>query len=290
MDINSAGLHIRKLLTYVTSLSEDKPGMYSKSKVKLQEIADTCTQVVSVISEILQTEVLQQDAKEFSQADPGVLAAVSKMHSAVDTLQTFVNSSDKSSVSENKSSVVRSYAKAFSQIVDYPSGVEYADICAKLLHNWFNARILRHHGSFRYNIKALPSWISAIVIAYSQSLRNQTSVQFVQNFTSWIQRVMNPDEDVQYAVPFEVHKVLKDPTESCATLESTVLWDILMNMGLNTLCNLNTAKLDENLVYSFVEKWNPSELDNYVYYRDYPSIFEKLNWPHRISRVEGDEQ
>ena len=56
MDIYIAKQHIDKLLNYVEDIAENKPNMYQKSKVRLKNIADTCAQVVSVISEILEDD------------------------------------------------------------------------------------------------------------------------------------------------------------------------------------------------------------------------------------------
>lgn len=285
MDINSAGLYIRRLLSYVSSLSEDRPTMYAPSKVKLQEIADTCNQVVSIVSELLQTEVLQQDSSEFHGTDTEVSSAVQKMHNTIEGLQSFTDSVKPLEVSTEtklKSKIVAEYASSISTLESVSSGVEYADTCSKLLSTWFKARILHRSpkASFRYNVMSFPSWISSLVLAFGKSLHQGTCELFIESFNTWIEKVLDADQDVKYAVPFEVHRILKDPTAEDATLESVVLWDILMVHGLHSLSKLDRAALAEDLVYNRVADLNPSILDNYVYYQDYPDILDRLGWKH----------
>ena len=71
MDIYSAEIQVNKLLNYVKGLSGTDHKLYKKSKNRLKELANTCNEVVSVISELIQDEALvnNDESDEFGGAD-----------------------------------------------------------------------------------------------------------------------------------------------------------------------------------------------------------------------------
>lgn len=281
MNINSAELHIQKLLSYVKSLSSVRPTMYEKSKVRLRDLADTCNQVVSIISEILKDDVLLQDEAEFEGLDPEVSETIGTIADKVSSLKSLADSPD---VSPSKSAILSKYLTVIHSICEDHCGVEYVDSCADLLDTWFTARFITTAGrtSFRYNIHAIPTWIYNIVISYGASLHSGTSDKFLSDFYVWIQNLTSDPEAVQYGVPYSVHRISKHPVKSDASLESTILWDMLLDRGLDKLCSIDlSVRLNPKYIYDWCGDVQPESLDAYVYYRDYPEILDKLHWPHK---------
>ena len=88
MNISSAEKQVNKLLSYLEEISNGSTSMYSKSKVRLQNIASTCNQIVSIISNILQDEVLSQDVSDVESLE--VYQAISNMQHSIDQLSHFI--------------------------------------------------------------------------------------------------------------------------------------------------------------------------------------------------------
>lgn len=92
MDIKSAENSANKILDYINSVKNSEASLYSKSKQRLHNIADMCSQVVKAVSDILQEEVLQSDSVEFeNQSDSGIYEQVEALSREINRLKEFVS-------------------------------------------------------------------------------------------------------------------------------------------------------------------------------------------------------
>lgn len=94
MDIKSAETHVNSLLKYVKGLQSSESRMYRKSKERLREVATTCTQVVDIISSVLQEEVLTTDIADdddSSKCTADIVSMVMQMQQEITQLKQFVS-------------------------------------------------------------------------------------------------------------------------------------------------------------------------------------------------------
>lgn len=295
LDIYSAQANVNKLLSYVEELADTKPRMYNKSRDRLKQVADTCSQVVSVISEILQEEVLkEEETVEFEDKRPDIANELELMQSAILKIKEFTgldiddvvhrNESEdcpttSKSSSSSKKKAIKNYRDCLSKLS--LANIEYrpAGECAKLLWTWYDVRFLKTSAgsSFRYNMKFFPKWVTAIVMLYGKHLKDGSIKLFEDDFHRWIESLYTTEAKDKFAVPYEVYQFCKstDPLEY--TLDGVVLWDILLDAGLRDICVHDELYLDEHSAYDMCSSYNSSALDNYSDYHD-GSVFEHLNW------------
>ena len=282
MDIYSAEIQINKLLNFVKGLSDSKSKMYQKSKDRLKELANTCNQVIVVISDILQDEALIVDEnEEFGGSDTTDFNSVlNSMEDQISELRQFLNSPRPSespiSTTSAKKRALFAYKHCLSTLAHSNILVTEAEDCVQLIWNWFNRRFLEGPENFRYNMKKIPIWIRDIVILYGYHLENKTSGEFRSELESWIETI-SPDN--RYAVPYDVYSMNKSPDPNKMTLSSVVLWDILLDYGLRDLCCDPSSELypTEDCVYSRVGSLNSEVMNPYQNYMYDQSILAKCN-------------
>lgn len=297
MDIYSAEIQVNKLLNYVKGLSDSKPRMYQKSKDRLKELANTCTQVVSVISELLQDEALinndPDSSDEFGLSDKTDFnAALNSIEHQLVDLRKFLNSSSslsseivvssessvENSVSEidtgDRKQAIQLYKQCFQKLSSENSSIFEADSCGKLLWSWFSHRFLEVSDTFHYNMKRLPNWVRDIVILYGYHLETDSLSEFLQTFQKWIDDVDAGTNN--YAVPYEIYMMNKKPSKEFMTLTAVVLWDVLLDSGLRDICMNASSGLypSDDCVYSLVGSLNSEVMNPYTNYMYDESILK----------------
>lgn len=287
MDIYSAEIQVNKLLNYVKSLSDAKPRMYQKSKDRLKELANTCNQVIVVISEILQEEALTEDQNEFEGSEVKDFNTVlNSMEDQIAELRQFLSSpkSASSSTSSSRKQVISKYSKCLNLLAKSNVSVVEAEDCGKLLWSWFRARFVEGSVNFQYNMKRIPGWLRDIVVLFGYHLESGSLDQFKGNFYSWIASISTKGNT--YSVPYEVYMFDKDPDPDMLTLTSVVIWDILLDYGLKELCDDPSSEFypSEDCVYSLVGSLRGSVMDPYQNYQYDPTILDRCN----LTRKGGD--
>lgn len=290
MDIYSAEAQVKKLLEYVTTLSQSQSRMYNKTKVRLSELASTCSQVVEVISTILQDRALEEcdQGPEFeTQSDPDIRVALANMQSQLNALQQFVNSSPVSPTpvapkvelsAATRKRVFADYKSALSKCASsasaYPAVIEISD----LLWTWFKARFVSAsnvNSSFQYNIRRWPEWIRDIVVMYGNAIETDTASTFVSDFQSWCNNLSYSEAKDRYAVPYSIYGFNKHKDPESLTLTSVILWDMLMDAGLSNISTdmqSSDLYLSSSAIYDLCEQLAPDVLDKYRHYKTDPAI------------------
>lgn len=301
MDIYIAKQHIDKLLNYVEDIAENKPNMYQKSKVRLKNIADTCAQVVSVISEILEDEALNEDDFEIGEQNQGteIIDAVKSMQNKVNALREFVDYSgskeESNKIDETKLSsadckhIMMKYRKTLYALSKQPTKYPQAHELANILHEWFETRFYKSMGPgavFRYNLNQIPRWIYSIITVYGNHVQKCDSSDFKDDFRVWLTQC---DAESKFAVPLEVYKHTQQniPETSVA---SVVIWDILYNIGLFNLSvpYSTSIYLKESEIFNMCDSQPDNEdgshvMDHYRYYEYDPSVLT-------FSNIETEEE
>lgn len=304
MDINSAEKNIKKLLAYVQDLADTKPKMYQKSRGRLKEMADTCKEVVTLISEILQDETLRDDEVEFG-SDPNIASELNSMQDKILQIRSFagvetvepvsdtatelnavtaqdvVGFSNKTASPIAKRQILRKYKEVMRKVSTFDFRYDSVYRCAKLLWDWFETRFVKtvYGSDFKYNMKRFPTWIRDIVTMYGKAIRDGEYVELDNKFRLWIDSLTDSDSgDIKYAVPYIVYEFEKSMSPDDMSLEAVVLWDILMDCGLSELCTSVAGDyyLKEDAVYDLCSTLNPGVLDRYVNYVDHPEILSEL--------------
>ena len=305
MDINSAEKNIKKLLAYVQDLADSKPKMYQKSRGRLKDMAETCKEVVTLISEILQDETLNDDEVEFG-SKSNIASVLDSMQDKILQIRSFAGVetvepvSDTASASEESNSVpdvvdsvhktaspsakrqiLRTYKEVLRSVSTADFRYDSVYRCAKLLWDWFEARFVKtvYGSDFKYNMKRFPIWIRDIVILYGKAVRDDEYVTFDAKFRVWVDTLTSAEgANIRYAVPYSVYEFEKSMRPEDMSLEAVILWDILMDCGLSSLCTsvVDDYYLKEDAVYDLCSTLNPGVLDRYVNYVDHPEILSEL--------------
>lgn len=296
MDIYSAESYVNKLLKYVQDVADTKPRMYEKSRERLKDLAITCDQVIKTISEILQEEILQDDDSEFAGVPSDIHSVLNSMQVQISQLQKFTNYSEDaapsiSSTSESdklsvttKRTIISEYHSTFSLMLDNCKNIstcEQLHVLVKLLHDWFDTRFIDtvSGSSFRYNIRRISGWLCDIVILYGHAIHIGQDVEFISRFYNWLNLIETTDARNRYAVPYEVYQIDKKLDPAYLNLESVVLWDMLLDSGLQRLCDYHRSYYPaEDAIYTLCVQYEPELLDDYVYYNDHREILTKLRW------------
>ena len=316
MDINSAEKAVKKLLAYAQDLSDTKPRMYQKSREKLMNLVEACSEIVTLVTSVIQDESLAEDVVEFGSdtVDVDIESAINDMQTKLDQLCAFtgmtpsgsaVQASTKSvsdsvfkgpesldnskTVRSSKKIAFRKYAQVLQDLSATSGSFKYPAItsCAKLLWNWFSNRFvnLPKNSKFKYNMTKFPTWIRDFVVLFGKSIRDNTYLDLCSKVSAWVDDISDSAESPSnmYAIPFELFDFERNMKSDDMSLEAIVLWDILMDNGLSELCTTtrDDLYLKEDAVYDLCELLNPGVLDSYVDYTDHPEIFITLGWEVR---------
>ena len=301
MDIYGAEIQVNKLLNYVKSLSDSRPRMYQKSKDRLKDLALSCNQIVTIIADILQDESLRDNSTdEFGSCMvEDVNAVLNSMQNQIHELRQFINvdtSAGSNTIvhpanvsidsisSRDKKTAINSYKVCLHNLSNTEMIVQEAEDCSEILWRWFSSRFLDHQENFLYKITMLPNWLRDIVILYGSYLDCGLIDDFTTSFNSWIDSI---DSSMPFAVPYEVHQLYTNVDTSKMTLTAVVLWDVLLDHGLRSLCNNVPSALypAEDAVYTVVGSLNSNAMDPYTHYSYEKSILSKCNLTLKV----GDE-
>jgi len=290
MDVYGAEKHLKKLFSYIQDVADNKPYMYQKSKDRLRGMAVTCNEVVKLISEILQDETLQQEGNEFEDFDKEAISTfVSSVESELVRLRSFIDVNElpqepakqeySKMSSHYRKQVLLNYRISLKSMSEYTGNNRVVkDICS-LLWRWFDIRFyssLQTHPKFRYNIRRMRSWVVSIILCYAKHIMNGTESDFFDMFDDWFKLIESSEAGNKYAVPYEVYVIDKSISPSDVTLTAVVLYDVLLDCGLDKLCLNDPFDIyfNDSYMYDICAELNPTELDGYVNYKEDDKVLD----------------
>lgn len=265
MNVQSAEKLTNKLLAYIQALRSDTPTMYKKSQQRLTNIAITCNQIVSLISEILETEILANvETQEFNNnASSNILQSIASMEASLTQLRNFISNTS-STLDESEYSLLNQYQTLFLSIHHTCKDKHVAEISNLLIH-WLNRRFLNNVNSkFEYQLADIPHWIQNIVIMYAHAYEYGTLDKFVNKFIDWCDAI---NENVLYGIPHIILYLDEDDSRysKYLTLTALLLWDKLLQNGMDSLCTLakNDGYMSEDAIFSLCELYASNLVDRY---------------------------
>lgn len=286
MDIYSAQSHVNKLLKFVEELADTRPRMYEKSRERLRELASTCDRVIQVISNLLQEEILNNDSDSEFEGDAEDLNAFlnsyyDSMQNQISQLKKFIDvkSEETKVTSSSKRRAFNEYRKCLTSLK--MTNITAVDDLEDIISRWFTIRFTGDKvENFRYNIKRFPEWLRDIVILYGYYIHQDRRQEFLGEFNRWLNDLENTSKNDNFAVPYMVYEFNRDAEPRKLTLDAVIIWDMLLDSGLRSLCNQGVRDLypEENCVYNVCDKLNPDVLDAYRDYNLHPSVLMNFSW------------
>lgn len=292
MDIYSAEIAVKKLLNYVQSVSDADQTLYKSSKQRLQNVSNMCSEIIKLVSDILESEMLSTDCQEFeSNVDEVIRNNVSDLGSDLNRLQKFTDNEQTNLLddanllsSTEKRKIVTTYGNQLKRGKAMSCGYSLVDRCAEIIWRWFNARIFTKYSNappFRYDVRRFKDIIYSFVIVYGYHIENNTHDEFYNEVNEWIDSLSTSSESNKWIAPYSVYQVEKNQVEyfsKYANSTAAVIWDILVDNQYKCLCvPSNDFYLDSYGVWKKLEAFNPDVLDNYVNYKEDNNIVHILN-------------
>lgn len=326
MDMSGAQKTANKLRDFVQSVATSDSKLYDKSKQKLQDIASICSEIVTAVSHILQSEVLQTEHSEFESApDANIYTQVAEMREELDKLKAFVqgaaqvesaapnNSIEPVDTPESRHAqldvkpathtdklppdkmkeIVSTYGSVLKEAASTDCGVPAGNQLTGILWKWFNARIFTKYTNaptFHYGVHRFKHIIYAFTVLYGKHFEENTVDVFLRYFEDWIDELSTSSESHRWIAPYEVYQIERNMDSSHANLTSVVLYDVLITTVLKPLLeyNSNGYYLHDSGLYDTTYQADPSCLDEYVCYTYDSRILESLNLV-QPSIEEGDD-
>lgn len=271
MDTRSAEKQVREIVEYVQSLQAADNKLYTKSKDRLKSVAESCEQIISMISKILQQEILNNESDGY--AIQNVVDSIQQQAEALESL----SSSKRPYISKSvKRQIIDKYKLVFGEMLENKSNNTYVNTLVKLIYDWINIRFFLTGDNFVFKFDKFPQWVCDIIIGYSESVFAGSEKVFVSNFYLWLDKLSSDPSECKYAIPSIIYKVSADNGyKSHITLTALVIYDILQDSGLNVLEGLNSKYpqmetkpfIHSASIYDLAEKYNPQILDKYRHYK-----------------------
>ena len=263
MNVQSAEKQINKLLEYVREIHSENPTMYEKSKRRLNNIALTCNQIVSLISEILESEILSNDTtNEFCGIEQNVLFSVLSMEESLSQLKRFVTNNVNEFITTNNHrtvEMINNYLSVFSTFSEKYENLPEGDVktLIYLIYTWLSMRFKFYGRGFKFCYEEVGKWICDIIIVYGYHVDNHTSEGFTSRFLQWCYGLSVPCE---YGVPHEIYSLGRnqDLYSNYLTLTSLMLCDSLLSY--------DTASVDMSHMIGLYRDYGMVSLKKYQEY------------------------
>ena len=314
MELKNAESSIRKILDCVQLTADSDTKLYDKSKLRLKNIAETSSQIISVVAGLIQIGEQRSEANEIAitrkddlQKQIDVLTKrIEKLEKTANVEKVAepkvkeqeekilaVNNNEKRATAkrfapEELKAIVSRYGSTLQRLARTESNVPVVNKCADMLWRWFDGRINKKYANapkFTYDVRRLKELIYAFVLFFGYNFENGKQAEMYQNFDEWLRMLSIAPDSNKWIAPYDVfcidkaYRANKRLDRKYANLTAVVLYDVLFENGLNELCGteLNEACLSDSEIWKRVEKANIDVLDPYVNYKSDPKILQVLN-------------
>ena len=190
---------------------------------------------------------------------------------------------------EELKEIIKQYGTTLEQLAKTDSGVAVANECARVLWRWFEGRINKkyaHIKPFNYLAWQIKDIIYALVIFFGYKFEQGKKEEFVQELDEWLKNLSIDPKSNTWRAPWGVfcieqeYRKNKRIDRKCATLTAVVIWDILVDNGLDTLCKIeahDNVYVRDTAIWDIVEKTDINLLDPYKNFKFDPTIIDRLN-------------
>lgn len=251
IEIHPAKNAADKITAILSAVQAKKPGMYSKTKLIYRDLAQQLLECVDMISNILEEEMLVPDESPTDEFDELSYQVEEYPHEISERTYKFRHINDfsgnavptqvkpsstnpKKPTPNQKRDTMRHYHEIITKSADVPFGYAEIDECMSYIRRWFSARFA-NNSDFKYSIDQIPRWISGICLWYGNSMHNGTLSKFRYGFNQWINQVTNDPNSLPWAVPSQVNNIMKSVNVNDFTIESVLIYDVLLEQHLHYL-------------------------------------------------------
>lgn len=284
MDIYSAQVSVERLLKYLKEIAEKSPPSYANSKLRYRRLAQSCEEIVHIISSMLKEDHLsfEDDNMEFDSCvdDPKLMQNIENMKYDISELEAFISPEVDDKKKLTNKQIVHLYAKYIEASAKQDHRCKEVNEICILLWTWFNFRFLlstSKNKNFRYQPSKIADWLKAIVLSYGNSVEDGSGTEFVLELSDWCKSTCKLESanssEFRYSIPYKVYMNWKDCKR--VSLTSVVLWDIICTSCLSELSSTYHL-IDENSMYDTCKQVSPSALDRYKNYINHPEILEEI--------------
>lgn len=277
---------LAEIAEYITEAAESKPNIYSCTRERYRNIANSCQTIISGVSEILQSEIQNvTEEEEFeTMPDANVQETIENMLAKILRLNEFCGDSKPNTTNVTHKEIFESYLSAIAEVREESFEMPAVQTCCDLLTRWIEKRFLGNsaYSNFKYSMTRVPRWFTFIVIAYANNLEIHNEDVFVSMFTKWCDSLSSNSQYSKYAVPYDVFSLCTKQQVN-VSITALALWDILVDKGLHKICTIDMTDEypTEDAVYQVCLKNDDKVIDKY--------IKEKEN-NQSINRFGGDNQ
>lgn len=258
----------------VTELSNNRTKLYSKTEQILCDAEGQCFELIGMIRELMKLGMVDQDSTLNSECEPVEPEVTEEVaYAGVDPVLEEPVEAPKPEVSTK--TIVGGYAECLREASMQDTGSIDVNSCLSLLWKWFDMRILRTSSykkfkkHFYYNVSQIKTYIYAIVIYYGWCIEHEKTAQCEQEFDDFFSKLGEDEKTTcYYAMPYNPSTIVKGAKEY-ANVMSMVLWDRLLDAGLETLIDTKKypkSSICADKIMNMNEKMQPGILNKYDEY------------------------
>lgn len=281
MRIGNAQKYADKILAFVKGLSESDSSFYDKTRDKLIQIGEMCSEIQQVISDTLETakprgfdpNTVEKTDEQISTLNKRVDKVETKVDLVCTNLETIPESVIpkmqvtpitknppliQSTTDDNNhpkrpyitatdsKKVLHIYAKTLKQAAKTDHNNAVLNRCCSVIWHWFDVRILNRskNQKYKFDVRSIKDYIAGLVISFGHHIELGDFERYADSIETWI------DTDTKFIFPYEVKAICIDKKFDYANIAAMVLWNELYtncgfdNLGRITLssCKINNVR------------------------------------------------
>ena len=285
MRIGNAQKYADKILCFVKGLSESDSSFYDKTRDKLIQIGELCSEIQQVISDTLETAKPRgfdpNTAEKTDEQISTLNKRIDKVETKVDLVCTNLSAVPEPAISnlhitstaenssqiqsnprEDKQSkrsyittvdskkVLHTYAKTLEQAAKTDHNNAVLNRCCNVIWHWFDVRILNRskNQKYKFDVRNIKDYIAGLVISFGHHIELGDFERYADGIETWI------DTDTKFIFPYEVKAICIDKKFDYANTTAMVLWDELYtNCGYENLgkITLSSCKISNVMCIVF---------------------------------------
>lgn len=257
LEIYPSEVAAKKISKHLDKMLSVKPRVYRKTLLRYKVLAQLLLECVIKIVRMLQSEVLLSSSNaEFQELSTEF--DTEQIEELKDSVTNLGNLIEKKPSSENRKiagETLSTYKAVFNEAADHDFGYAEANECAKLLDYWIRRRFSGFNPNFKYQIKQLPIWATYIIVAYGKYHSVGGTIKFTNDFKTWCDELDN-DASNCWALPYSIFSMTKDFNPNNFTLDSMVIYDILINGCLYKLMDIKIP-MDSFYIAQAIKTYRP---------------------------------
>lgn len=297
MDWYSARKSLKKVADYIDEQRRLSTKRYASTRELMSEMGEDGIRIIQGLQEMLNIDLLGDSNDEFeANVINDRIAALELRQRKHDELLGLKHTSDDSTSQrpeqsthdfvkipkENLEGIVRNYNRILERLAKVDCQVDVANQCASVIWRWYEARFIKkytHVPKFKYDIFRIKEVMYALVVMFGYYHSQGKLDVFLDTFNTWVKDLSVNPQSNKWIAPWEVYQLERKMDPAFTNLDAVVIWDILLENGLQDLCDAvpnNEVYPRDNQIWEIMSKHNIKVLDPYANYKEDPSILLRL--------------